>query len=364
MPSVLRITFYILMAFSITINVANATARIKDIVDFEGIRPNILVGSGLIAGLNGTGDNLKNSIFTEKELIAFLDRLGVNSRGVTLKTKNIALVMVTATLPPFSRAGSKIDIQISTIGDAKSIKGGTLLATPLLGADGEVYAVAQGQVSIGALSDPEDRTAKAHPSYGYNPTAGYINGGAIIEREIPFQLNKLNEFKLALKNADVSTARSIAVTINGSIGQQIATAIDPGTVSLRVPSQYQNNPLELLADIERLRVYPDTPAKIIIDEATGTIVFGENVRISNVAVAQGNLVVKISDELQFASQLGLIEQQAQSEPGKEIAILPEGATLSDLVQGLNSLGVTPRDLVSILKTIKKSGALQAEIEVR
>lgn len=356
--------FFLLLIIYLTPSAYGAT-RIKDIVDFEGVRPNMLVGSGLVAGLNGTGDNLKNSAFTEKELIAFLDRLGVNNRGTTLKTKNVAAVMVTATLPPFARAGSRIDIQVSTIGDAKSLKGGVLLATPLLGADGEVYAVSQGVVSIGALTDPQDRTAKAHPTYGFNPTSGYIMGGAIIERETAFKLNSLDNIRLALKNADITTARAIASTVNGAIGQQAATATDPGTVNIRIPSQYRHNPLELLADIEKLQIYPDTPAKIIIDEATGTIVIGENVRISTVAIAQGNLVIKIKDDLKLASALGFVTQtETESEPGKEIAILRDGVGLSDLVQGLNSLGVNPRDLTAILKNIQKAGALQAEIEVR
>lgn len=339
---------------------AYADTRIKDIVNFEGIRENVLIGYGLVVGLNGTGDNLKNSAFTEKGLTDFLEKLGVNTRGANLKTKNVAAVMVTATLPPFARSGSKISVDISTIGDAKSLKGGTLLATPLVGADGEVYAVSQGPISIG--TKPSDEAGKPETN---NPTGGFITSGAIVEREVAFDLGSLKTINLALKNPDISTARSIETAINSSLRDTYAFAKDPGTVNLDIPPQYYNNIVELLAEIENINVYPDTVAKIIIDEATGTIVFGENVKVSRVAIAQGNLIVKVGEQEEFEYNIGLIKDKPKaSERGAEIAVLSETTKLSDLVSGLNALGVKPKDLVSIIKSIKQAGALHAEIVVK
>lgn len=339
---------------------SNADTRIKDIVNFEGIRENVLIGYGLVVGLNGTGDNLKNSAFTEKGLTDFLEKLGVNTRGANLKTKNVAAVMVTATLPPFARSGSKISVEISTIGDAKSLKGGTLLATPLVGADGEVYAVSQGAISIGTKPSDEDGKPETN-----NPAAGFITNGAIVEREVAFDLSSLKTINLALKNPDITTARSIENAINSTLRDTYAFAKDPGTINLEIPPQYYSNVIELLAEIENINVYPDTVAKIIIDEATGTIVFGENVKVSRVAIAQGNLIVKVGEQEQFRFDTGLVQDKPKpSERGKEIAILNETTRLSELVSGLNALGVKPKDLVSILKSIKQAGALHAEIVVK
>lgn len=340
---------------------AYAESRIKDIVNFEGVRDNMLIGYGLVVGLNGTGDNLKNSVFTEKGLSDFLEKLGVNTRGANLKTKNIAAVTITATLPPFARAGSRISIDVSTIGDAKSLKGGILLATPLLGADGEVYALAQGQISIG--TKPSEEEGKASTS---NPAAGYISNGAIIEREIDFDLATLDTINLALKNPDISTARSIETALNSALRENLAKAIDPGTIQINIPEKYKNNVIGFLADVENVTVYPDTIAKIVIDEATGTVVIGKAVSISKVAIAQGNLVVKVSNNEDFLHNIGY-GGRADGEPsarGEEIGILNDTTKLSDLVEGLNALGVKPSDLVSIIKTIKQAGALQADIETR
>jgi flagellar P-ring protein precursor FlgI len=342
-----------LIFWNLTISLAFADARIKDIVNFEGVRENMLVGYGLVVGLNGTGDNLKNSAFTEKGLKDFLEKLGVNTKGANLKTKNVAAVMVTASLPAFARTGNKIDINVSTMGDAKSLKGGTLLATTLLGADGEVYAIAQGPMSIGEATAP----MKA------NLAAGYIAAGAIVEREVAFQFNALKHIKCALKNPDITTARAIATTINAQFDSSIAVAEDPGTVILTIPQgKGKPSPLNLLADIENLNVYTDTTAKIIIDQATGTIVVGENVKISPVAISHGNLNIKISPEQQFFYSMSG-EEPGTSVPGQDIAMIEGGQTLQDLVQALNTLGIGPKDMISILKTIKGAGALQAEIEV-
>lgn len=335
---------------------AYGETRIKDIVYFEGIRDNVLIGYGLVVGLNGTGDNLKNSVFTEKGLSDFLEKLGINTRGSNLKTKNVAAVMVTATLPPFPRVGSRIMVDVSTIGDAKSVKGGTLLATPLLGADGEVYAVAQGPLSIGGK--PADEPNK--PDL-LTPTSGFINNGAIVEREIDFNLSEMTTLKLALKNPDITTARAIETAINSALRGKIASAIDPGTIELNLPNE-PGNRMNLLSEIENITVYPDNIAKIIIDEATGTIAIGDNVTVSKVAIAQGNLVIKVSQDEEFAFDVGAVKDKPQdSQRGGEIAVLQESVKLSELVKGLNSLGVKPKDLVAILKTIKQSGALHAEI---
>lgn len=359
-------------------NPAYAEARLKDIVTFEGVRDNMLMGYGLVVGLNGTGDKLTNNSFTEQSLIAFLERQGVNTRGNALKTKNVAAVTVTARLPAFARTGSQLDVTVSAMGDAKDLTGGTLLATPLYGADGEVYAVAQGQISIGGFKAGSD-AAGVTVTKGV-PTSGFVTNGAIVEREVNFALNSLPELKLALRNPDISTAQSVANVINQQVGPGLAKVSDPGTIILTVPASYQENVTLLLADIEKLTVETDQVARIVIDESSGTIVMGENVRIDTVAVAQGNLVVKI-EETQAVSQPAsfapesaqtavttqaavTVEQTAAGEPGRRIAVLQRSATLKDLVAGLNALGVTPRDLITILQTIKAAGALQAEIHTR
>lgn len=346
---------------------AQGAARIKDIVSFEGIRDNMLIGYGLVVGLNGTGDNLKNAAFTEKGLTDFLGRLGINATGANLKTKNIAAVTVTATLPPFSRQGGHIDVTVSTLGDAKSLEGGTLLAAPLLGADGEVYAVAQGAIAIGGFQAAGN---SATVSKGV-PTSGIIANGAIIEREVPFDLNTLATLNLGLRNPDISTAERIASAINRKLAIETAMAKDPGTVSLKVPEKYQGNVVGLLSSIEQIRVMPDQHAKIVIDEASGTIVMGQHVKVDKVAIAQGNLTVRVEEQediyanpfetaVSTATNVGI-----EGDPGVGFAIVEQaGAELGELVKGLNALGVGPRDMITILQTIKAAGALQAEIIAR
>lgn len=352
---------------------AHASARIKDIVAFEGVRENMLMGYGLVVGLNGTGDKLKNTAFTEQSLIAFLERQGVNTRGTELKTKNVAAVTVTAMLPPFARSGSRMDVSVSAMGDAKDLQGGMLLATPLYGADGEVYAVAQGPISIGGFRASGDSGTTITKGV---PTTGFIPGGGIIEREIEFALNHMQELKLALRNPDISTAKSIMEAINTQIGPGISSVADPGTVTLTVPPVYAGKVSQLLAEIEKLPVETDQVARIVIDEASGTIVMGENVRIDTVAVAQGNLVVKVEEFPQVSQPAPFAPPGAETVavprttvsvdegPGKRMAVLEGGATLRELVAGLNALGVGPRDLITILQTIRAAGALQAEIETR
>ncbi len=360
-----------LMSFS---GEAHAEARIKDIVNFEGIRPNMLMGYGLVVGLNGTGDKLNNNAFTEQSLIAFLERQGVNTRGTSLKSKNVAAVTVTALLPPFARNGSPVDVTVSAMGDAKDLTGGTLLATSLYGADGEVYALAQGSVSIGGFKAVSANGATT-TTKGV-PTSGYVSNGALVEKEVDFNLNNMSELKMSLRNPDISTAQQVAQVINAHVGPGLATVTDPGTVVLNVPAIYNNNVTQLLADIEKLPVETDQVARIVIDEASGTIVMGENVRIDTVAVAQGNLVVKVEAEKQVSQPNPFAPEGAQTAEvtqttltvsegeDKQLAVLKRGATLKDLVAGLNALGVGPRDLITILQTIKAAGALQAEIQMR
>ncbi len=366
--------FHLMFAIGLLAHTSAANAaRIKDVVSFEGVRDNMLLGYGLVVGLNGTGDRLQNNAFTEQSLIGFLERQGVNTRGTDLKTRNVAAVTVTSVLPGFSRTGSRVDVSASAMGDAKSLLGGTLLATPLYGADGEVYAVAQGPLTIGGFEAEGDSGSSITKGV---PTSGYIANGGIVEREVDFDLNGMPSIKLALRNPDLSTASSIMDAINARVGPGSANVTDPGTVTLNVPISYQQDVATLLADIEKLDVETDQPARIVIDEASGTIVMGENVRIDTVAVAQGNLVVRV-DETPQVSQPGPFAPEGaetvvvprtniavDEESGARMAVLEKGATLKDLVGGLNSLGVGPRDMITILQTIKAAGALQADIETR
>jgi len=347
---------------------AGATSRIKDLASIEGVRQNQLIGYGLVVGLNGTGDTLNNIPFTKQSLQAMLERLGVNIRGAQIRTGNVAAVMVTANLPPFGTQGTRIDVTVSALGDAKSLQGGTLLVTPLLGADGNVYAVGQGSVAIGGFQ-AEGEAAKITRGV---PTVGRIANGAIVEREIEFALNRLNQLRLALRNADFTTAKRIAGAINDFIGAPTAEPLDPATVQITIPKRFQGNVVALLTEIEQLRIEPDLAAKIVIDERSGIIVMGRDVRVSMVAVAQGNLTVTISETPQV-SQPGPFSRGETTvvprtsigvrEEGKKLALVKEGVSLQQLVDGLNALGIGPRDLIAILQAIKAAGAIQADIEV-
>ena len=347
---------------------AMAGSRIKDIVEFEGVRSNMLVGYGLVVGLNGTGDSLRNAPFTKQSMEAMLERLGVNTRDANMNTKNTAAVMVTAKLPAFVGAGAPIDATVSAMGDAKSLLGGTLLVTPLLGADGQAYAVAQGTVQTGSVSAGG---ASGSTVLKGVPTAGRIAGGASVEREIGFQLANMAQMRLTLRNPDFTTARRIADVINGAY-PGTAIADNPTIVSIRPPAG--QNMVAFLAQVENLTVEPDSAAKVVIDEVAGVIVMGEAVRVSTVAIQQGNLTITVREQ-PAVSQPGAFARVGQTavvpqsdisvdeEKGKQFLTLKTGAALSTLVSGLNALGVTPRDMISILQTIKAAGALQAEIEV-
>jgi len=346
---------------------AQARSRIKDIVEFEGVRDNMLVGYGLVVGLNGTGDSLRNAPFTRQSLEAMLERLGVNIRETNLNTKNVAAVMVTARLPPFTTAGAPIDATVSAMGDSKSLLGGTLLVTPLMGANGEAYAVAQGTVQTGAIS--AGGASGSSVSKGV-PTSGRISGGAIVERELGFQLASMPQMRMTLRNPDFTTARRVAEAVNG-VYPGSAMVENPTVITLRPPVGV--NMVAMISRIENLPVDTDEPAKVVIDEVAGVIVMGENVRISTVAIAQGNLTIRVQ-ETPAVSQPNAFSQgqttvtpqstvDVEEEKGKRLITLRNGASLSSLVSGLNALGVTPRDMISILQAIKAAGALQADIEV-
>lgn len=360
-----------LLGMLVIVSSAHAkTSRIKDIVDIEGVRDNVLVGYGLVVGLNGTGDTLNNSPFTAQSLTAMLERLGVNVRGQNLNTGNVAAVMVTATLPPFRNQGSRIDINVSAMGDAESLLGGTLLVTPLMAADGEVYAVAQGPITVAGFSAGGEAASIVQNI----PTAGRVPGGAIVERELGFTLEDLENVRLALKNPDFTTARRIARAVNGFMADGVATAENDASVVLAKPSGYDGTIVDLITDIEQLPIQPDQPARVVIDERSGTIVIGADVKINPVAIAQGNLTINITETPQV-SQPNPFAQQGETvvvprtdvtvneNEDAKLALLETGITLQDLVTGLNKLGIGPRDLITILQAIKAAGALQAEIEV-
>src|SRR4029453_1115765 len=296
MPGVFRIAAWAIAALSLYIVPAGATSRIKDLANIEGVRQNQLIGYGLVCGLNGSGDTLNNIPFTKQSLQAMLERMGVNIRGANIRTGNVAAVMVTGNLPAFGTQGTRMDVTVSALGDAKNLMGGTLLVTPLLGADGNVYAVGQGSVAIGGFQAEGDA---AKITRGV-PTVGRIANGAIIEREIDFALNRLPQLRLALRNADFTTAKRIAAAVNDFIGSATAEPLDPSTVLLNVPKHYQGNVVALLTEIEQLQIEPDLSAKIVIDERSGIIVMGRDVRVSMVAVAQGNLTVTISETPQVS----------------------------------------------------------------
>lgn len=360
----LFVTFLTLCAST---SAVHAASRIKDIVDIEGVRKNQLVGYGLVVGLNGSGDTVRNSPMLKQSMESMMGRLDVNIRDASLNIKNAAVVMVTAELPPFAVPGSHVDVTVSAMGDAKSLLGGTLLVTPLLGADGETYVAAQGSVQTGSVS--AGGASGSSITKGV-PTAGRIASGGIIERETGFDFNAMPIVRLTLKNPDFTTAKRIADTVNKTYP---GTAFADNSTVVSVRNRPEMNMMSFISAIEQLPVTVDTAAKVVIDEVNGVIVIGENVRISRVAIAQGNLTIRV-DERPFVSQPAPFSQgqtaavpdsnvSIEEEKGKKLYELQETTSLTDLVNGLNALGVSPRDMISILQTIKASGALQADIEV-
>ncbi len=345
---------------------ATATVKIKDIVDVEGVRGNDLVGYGLVIGLDGTGDTIRNSPYTEEALSNLLERLGVNIQGSDFRPNNVAAVIINASLPPFGRSGSSIDVNVSSIGDASSLAGGTLIMTPLNAADGDVYAVAQGSVLISGFKAEGDAASITEGV----PTSGTIPNGARIEREVNFDFGSMSRIRLALRAPDFTTAERIEGKINKSYGSPIATLLDSGTVEIDLRTVTQS-PARLISQIENYDLVPAQKARVVVDQRSGTIVLGQNVKVSSVAIAQGNLSIKIAESAVTAQPNPFSQGDTiilprtnidvtDGEPGN-IAVIEENITLPDLVAGLNALGVSPREMIDILKTMKTAGALHAEL---
>ena len=344
-------------------------ARIKDIAGFRGVRSNQLVGYGLVVGLAGSGDS-DDAIFTLQSVSSMLEKMGVTVKPEDIKVKNVAAVMVTADLPPFARMGSRLDALVNSIGDSKALQGGTLLMTPLKGADGQVYAVGQGPVSTGGFTVGANTGDKVQKNF---TTVGRIVQGALVEKEIPFNLNQKDTLTLALHQPDFTTATRMAEAINTGLVENAAFPQDSGTVQIAVPSKYLGNIAQLIASIEVLNVTPDNISRVVINERTGTVVMGENVRISTVAIAHGNLSVEIKTSFNVSQPMPFSEtgrtavtpdtQTSVKEGRAPIYVVPSGVSIGEVVKALNALGVSPRDLISIFQALKAAGALQADLEI-
>ncbi|WP_298429680.1 flagellar basal body P-ring protein FlgI [uncultured Jannaschia sp.] len=344
--------------------------RLKDLVEFDGVRGNDLIGYGLVVGLNGTGDGLRNAPYTEEIMQNVLERLGVNVTGEQFRPRNVASVIVTATLPPFARAGGRLDVTVSAIGDADSLLGGTLVMTPLTAADGEVYAVAQGTVIAGGVA----ATGAAATVIEGVPTAGVVPAGGRVEREVDFEFGDLRQIRLALREPDFTTAARIERVINRGLNRSVARMLDSGTVLIDIAATGRPSPAHAISAIENLTVAPQHKARVVVDQASGTIVMGSEVRISQVAVSQNNLTLRIEEAPLVVQPSPFGEGETvvvprtgvalREEPGPGLALVEGGTTLSDVIAGLNALGVSARDMIDILKSIKAAGALHAEFVVR
>lgn len=340
--------------------------RIKDIATFSGVRDNQLIGYGLVVGLSGTGDKNKVS-FTTSSISNMMDRMGIAVDPAKLKVKNVASVMVTVRMPVSAKPGTRLDATVSSVGDATSLLGGVLLQTTLKGIDGKTYSLAQGNITLGGYS-ADGAAARTTKNL---TTVGIIPGGAIVERGIPFQFNDQNNLTLNLRSADFSTAQQIAERLNAAMGGPFARAVDASSINMAVPPHYKNNLVPLMASVENLEVSPDSPAKVVVDEKTGTVVLGRDVRISRTAVAHGNLQITVQESEQVSQPGPFSQGQTVVTPQTDIStreenrrlMMVEGATLQELVDGLNAIGATPRDLISILRTLQVSGALHADLEV-
>ncbi|MDO8943971.1 MAG: flagellar basal body P-ring protein FlgI [Desulfobacterales bacterium] len=344
-------------------------ARIKDIAGFRGVRSNQLVGYGLVVGLAGSGDSA-DAIFTLQSVSSMLEKMGVTVKPEDIKVKNVAAVMVTTDLPPFARMGSRLDALVNSIGDSKALQGGTLLMTPLKGADGQVYAVGQGPVSTGGFTVGGGTGDKVQKNF---TTVGRIVQGALVEKEIPFNLNQNDTLTLALHLPEFTTATRLAEAINAGLLENAAFPQDSGTVQIAVPPKYLGNIAQLIASIEILNVTPDNISRVVINERTGTVIMGENVRISTVAIAHGNLSVEIKQNFNVSQPMPFSEtgrtvvtpdsQTSVSEGRAPIYVVPSGVSIGEVVKALNALGVSPRDLISIFQALKAAGALQADLEI-
>jgi len=360
---------WVLVTMVLSLPATAADIRIKDLVEFDGVRGNDLVGYGLVVGLNGTGDTLRNSPFTEEIMANLLERLGVNVAGEQFRARNVASVFVTATLPPFARAGGTLDVTVSAIGDAESLLGGTLVMTPLNGADGQIYAVAQGTVIAGGISA---EGAAASVVQGV-PTSGTIPSGARVEREVPFDFGGLTAIRLALRTPDFTTAERIETAVNREFGRRIAEMTDSGTVALDLEAARMRSPAHVIGRIENLTVETSTRARVVVDQRSGTIVMGADVRISEVAVAQGNLTLSVQEAPlavqpnPFANGETVVvprtEASIEQTAGTGLARVEGETSLVQVVEGLNALGVAPNDMIAILKSIHAAGALHAEFLV-
>ncbi|HMO19206.1 MAG TPA: flagellar basal body P-ring protein FlgI [Oligoflexia bacterium] len=342
-------------------------ARLKDIADIEGVRGNHLIGYGVVVGLEGTGDK-RGATFTPQTMTNLLERLGIRVDPKTLQLANIAAVMVTAELPPFARPGTKIDVTLSSMGDAKSLQGGVLLMTPLKGADGNVYAVAQGAVSLGGfiVSAGGDTAQKNHSTVARVPLGGSI------ERSIPFDLFASGQVRIVLREPDFVTITRVQAVINSFFGANKATALDSASVLVPLDPALAVAPVHLIARLEQLEVQPDSPARVVVNERTGTVIIGEDVRVSTVALAHGNLNITIRSETQVSQpnpfgrgETAVVENNDidVSEDGGMLRVVEKGVSLGDVVAGLNSLGATPRDLIAIFQALKQAGALQADLVI-
>ena len=364
----MKIIFLSIIAILIGTAGAADAVRIKDLASFEGVRENQLVGYGLVVGLNGTGDSDQAKVQLQS-IATMLERMGVSVSAAQMKVKNVAAVMITATLPPFAKQGNRIDVLVSSLGDAKSVAGGTLIMSPLKGADNQVYAVAQGSI----LTNSFAFGGQAASAQKNHPTAGTIPAGALVERELPNTLAGKNKLRLNLGRADFTTAARVAAAINDKFGTEVAATADPGSVAIAIPARYADRMIEFVSVIETLDVRPDNIARVIVNERTGTIVMGDQVRISTVAVSHGNLSLVIKETPQVSQPAPLSKggetkvvprtEMKVEEEARRLTVLPEGSTIGDVVRALNTLGVTPRDLIGILQAVKASGALQADLQI-
>ncbi|MEE4357600.1 MAG: flagellar basal body P-ring protein FlgI [Desulfococcaceae bacterium] len=360
--------FFVLLETVLIAAVPAYAARIKDIAEIKGVRENQLIGYGLVVGLDQTGDGDK-TVFTKLALAGMMRNMGLDVSPDEFKVKNTAAVIVTADLPPFAKAGAHIDVLVSSLGDAKNLQGGTLILTPLKGLDGNVYAIAQGPVSTGGFSAGGE-AAQVQKNF---PTVGRVPGGAMIEREIPYDFSQKKELTLALDHPDFTTAVRAVERINAVLSEPAAAATDPGTIHIRLPKSYEGNIVRFAMEIENIQITPDAAARIVINERTGTIVMGENVRISKVAVAHGNLNIQVSEGALFSQPPPLSEGGtgmavpdtaiSYIEGDNRLILMQPGTTIGELVKALNALGVTPRDLIAILQAIKAAGALHAKLEI-
>ncbi len=342
--------------------------RLKDIASFSGVRSNELVGYGLVVGLSGTGDGT-NSAFTITSMVNMLEKMGVMVDRNAIKPKNVAAVMVTAKMPVTSKPGSPLDVTVSSLGDADSLLGGVLLMTPLKGIDGQIYALAQGSLTLGGYS-AQGEAATASKNF---VTVGRIPNGATVERAVGFEFNDQNKITINLDMADFGTTMQVVRRVNSAVGGRFARAVDASTIDLAIPGRFKGNMVPLMASLENLEIAPDGKAKVVVDEKTGTVVLGRSVRLSKVAVAHGNLQVVVSESAEVSQPGPFAPESAETvvtpetdvevEEDNNRLMLVEGATLQELVDGLNAIGATPRDLISILRTMKAAGALHAELEV-